>query len=79
MQLIPFDHTWPYERQMGDVYIATCPYCQENNVLTHMSNAALERAKDRIKTRLNMPCCKKTMTIIEADDDYFWTNERLRD
>jgi len=78
MKLIPFNHTWPYEKQMGEIYFATCPYCSTENVLTHMSEEALQKVKDKIKHRLNMPCCFKTMTILEADDDYFWTNERLR-
>ncbi|UTR11611.1 hypothetical protein MM300_04675 [Evansella sp. LMS18] len=78
MKPIPFDHTWPYERQMGEVYFTECPYCGEQNILTHMSVDSLELAKDRVKQRLNMPCCKTTMVILEADEDYFWTNERLR-
>ncbi len=78
MKPIPFDHTWPYEKQMGDVYLSSCPYCSQENILIHLSAAALERAKEGVKVRTNMPCCKKTMIIIEADDDYFWTNEKLR-
>lgn len=75
---IPFEHTWPYERQMGEIYVSECPYCRQDNVLTHMKDASLERAKEGVKTRINFPCCHKTMVILEADDDYFWTNEPLR-
>ncbi|WP_096190038.1 hypothetical protein [Evansella halocellulosilytica] len=78
MKPIPFDHTWPYDLQMGEVYLSQCPYCGESNVLTHMSKESLLLAKDKVKQRLNLPCCLKTMTILEADDDYFWTNEKLR-
>ncbi|MDQ0257646.1 hypothetical protein J2S74_005108 [Evansella vedderi] len=78
MKPIPFDHTWPYEKQMGEIYIAECPYCKSRNVLTHMKEELLEKAKDKVKQRLNMPCCLRTMTILEADEDYFWTNEKLR-
>ncbi|MBU9722124.1 MULTISPECIES: hypothetical protein [Bacillaceae] len=78
MKPIPFDHTWPYEKQMGEIYLHECPYCGTNNVLTHMALDSLELAKDKVKQRLNLPCCRKTMIILEADEDYFWTNESLR-
>ncbi|WP_096436687.1 hypothetical protein [Alteribacter populi] len=78
MKPIPFDHTWPYEKLMGDIYVSTCPYCGEENVLTNMKLRDLERAKEQVKQRLNMPCCLKTMVILEADEDYFWTTEPLR-
>ncbi|MBU9713012.1 hypothetical protein [Evansella tamaricis] len=78
MKPIPFNHTWPYEIQMGEIYLQECPYCSTSNVLTHMSIISLKRAKDSVKQRLNLPCCLKTMLILEADDDYFWTNEKLR-
>ncbi|MCD8511033.1 MAG: hypothetical protein LRY73_15005 [Bacillus sp. (in: Bacteria)] len=78
MKPIPFDHTCPYEKQMGEIYIGECPYCKSSNVLTHMKEESLEKAKDGVKQRLNMPCCLKTMTILEADEDYFWANEKLR-
>lgn len=75
---LSFDHTWPYEKQMGEIYVDTCPYCGESNVLTYMKAATLKRAKEGVKTRLNFPCCLQTMTILEADDDYFWADEPLR-
>lgn len=78
MRPIPFENTWPYERQMGEIYVDACPYCSAANVLTHMRHDALERAKDGVKTRLNFPCCYKTMIILEADEDYFWADEPLR-
>lgn len=76
--MIPFENTWPYERVINDIYIQQCPYCNEENVLTSLKNSNLERAKEGIKTILIMPCCNSKMTILEADDDYFWTNEKLR-
>jgi hypothetical protein len=75
---IPFENTWPYEKQMGDVYFTACPYCSAENVLTNLSNNGLNRAKEGVKVRINLPCCHQTMVILEADDDYFWTNESLR-
>ncbi|QOY38568.2 hypothetical protein AWH56_010995 [Anaerobacillus isosaccharinicus] len=76
--MIPFQNTWPYERSGKDIYIHECPYCHEENVLTNMKKYDLERAMEHIKTYLIMPCCLEKMTILEADEDYFWTNERLR-
>lgn len=76
--MIPFENTWPYERSGKDIYIGECPYCRTENVLTHMKEADLIRAKEHIKTLLIMPCCLEKMTILEADDDYFWSDERLR-
>ncbi|TMW72494.1 hypothetical protein [Alteribacter natronophilus] len=78
MKMIPFENTWPYELQMGDIYVSECPYCGEENVLTNMKTRDLKRAKEHVKFRLHMPCCNKTMVILEADDDYFWTDEPLR-
>lgn len=76
--MIPFENTWTYERSGKDIYIHKCPYCNSDNVLTNMKKADLEQAKESIKTYLIMPCCLEKMTIIEADDDYFWTTEKLR-
>ncbi|WP_246589128.1 hypothetical protein [Desertibacillus haloalkaliphilus] len=76
--MIPFENAWPYERMYDDIYIQECPYCGSENVLTNMKQEMLERAKEGIKTLLIMPCCNGRMTILEADDDYFWTNESLR-
>ncbi|WP_026688483.1 hypothetical protein [Alteribacter aurantiacus] len=78
MKVIPFSHTWPYEKQMGDIYLSECPFCREENVLTTMKQRELQRAKEQVKQRLNLPCCLKTLVILEADDDYFWTSEPLR-
>ncbi|MDQ0298410.1 hypothetical protein J2S78_000818 [Salibacterium salarium] len=78
MKLIPFENTWPYEKMGEDIYIEECPYCKETNVLTYMKEEHLQQAKDGIKTRVVMPCCHATMIVADADDDYFWTTERLR-
>ncbi|WP_198507858.1 hypothetical protein [Bacillus sp. FJAT-45037] len=78
MDVIPFQNTLPYERQYDDIYISTCPFCDEEQVLTHMKERDFNRAKDGVKTALIMPCCNNKITILEADEDYFWANERLR-
>ncbi|MCD8500459.1 MAG: hypothetical protein LRY71_00685 [Bacillaceae bacterium] len=76
--MIPFENTWPYEKSGKDIYIDRCPYCESNHVLTNYKHSDLEKAKEHIKTYLIMPCCLEKITILEADDDYFWTTERLR-
>ncbi|MGY4689081.1 hypothetical protein [Salibacterium sp. K-3] len=78
MKPIPFDHSWPYEKMGEDIYIEECPYCHSSNVLTYMKEKHLQQAKESVKTRLVMPCCHGRMMIVEADDDYFWTTEKLR-
>ena len=78
MRPIPFSHTWPYDIHMGDIYVPSCPYCHEENVLTNLSKEALGQAKDGVKARVNMPCCLETIVILEADEDYFWTSKPLR-
>jgi hypothetical protein len=74
-----FKHSWPYEKFGKDIYINECPYCHENNVLTNLKLSALENAKEGIKTYLVMPCCHNKMTILRADEDYFWADQPLRD
>ena len=78
MAVLPFGHSWPYERLMGDIYFHTCPFCGADNVLTNMKKRDLENAKEGIKTIVIAPCCHGKMTVLEADDDYFWTEEKLR-
>ncbi|MBP3949894.1 hypothetical protein [Bacillus suaedae] len=76
--MIPFINTWPYERLFDDIYIQTCPFCGADNVLTNMKKSEFKRAQESIKTILIMPCCNARMTILEADQDYFWTDKPLR-
>ncbi|GAF24143.1 MULTISPECIES: hypothetical protein [Shouchella] len=78
MHPLPFSHTWPYEVQGKDIYIEECPFCKQEHVLTNMKPKDVKRAKEQFKVRLNMPCCHTVMTIIEADDDYFWADQPLR-
>ncbi|WLD92683.1 hypothetical protein [Alkalihalobacillus sp. AL-G] len=73
-----FRTTWPYEKMMKDIYIQQCPYCKTENILTSLKEEDLDQAKEGIKTHLIMPCCHSKMTILRADEDYFWTTEQLR-
>jgi hypothetical protein len=61
-----------------DIYIHECPYCHSDNVLTNLSLDSLGNAKEGIKTYLVMPCCHNKITILRADEDYFWAEEELR-
>ncbi|MGC4378709.1 hypothetical protein WD019_17570 [Fictibacillus sp. Mic-4] len=74
-----FEYTWPYEKMMDDIYINECPFCKSGNVLTNMKQEDLELAKEGIKRLLVMPCCREKLVILKADDDYFWTEEKLRE
>ncbi|TWI60112.1 hypothetical protein [Halalkalibacter nanhaiisediminis] len=78
MDVIPFINTWPYERQFDDIYLQSCPFCHAENVLTNMKKSEFKRAQEGIKTTLILPCCHEKMIILEADQDYFWTNKALR-
>ncbi|PRO65526.1 hypothetical protein [Alkalicoccus urumqiensis] len=78
MKPLPFTHTWPYEKQMGEIYVDSCPYCGETSVLTHMKQSTLDRAKEGIKSRIHFACCHEVMVVLHADDDYFWADEPLR-
>ncbi|ERN52220.1 hypothetical protein M3689_19940 [Alkalihalophilus marmarensis] len=78
MDVIPFQHTLPYERQFEDIYVSSCPFCEEEQVLTHMKPRDYKQAIEGVKTILIMPCCRSKITILEADDDYFWADEPLR-
>ena len=49
MPVIPFSHSWPYEKQYQDIYLHECPFCGEDQVLTHMKMKELEEAKEGIK------------------------------
>ncbi|MFC7372360.1 hypothetical protein ACFQPF_11810 [Fictibacillus iocasae] len=77
--MLTFENTWPYEKMMDDIYLQECPFCQKTNVLTSFSEDSLELAKEGIKQLLIMPCCHGKLTILRADDDYFWTDEKLRE
>ncbi|MDR7072887.1 hypothetical protein [Fictibacillus barbaricus] len=75
---LTFEYTWPYERMMNDLYVSECPFCKASNVLTSFKEEQLALAKEGVKQRLIMPCCHGKMTILNADDDYFYTDEKLR-
>ncbi|GAK08557.1 MULTISPECIES: hypothetical protein [Geomicrobium] len=78
MKLLPFENTWPYEKVGEDVYLHECPDCGDSNVLTFLKTEQLQDAFDNVKTQLIMPCCNYRITILQADEDYFWTSERQR-
>ncbi|WP_252315296.1 hypothetical protein [Sinobaca sp. H24] len=78
MVFLTFENTWPYEKMGDDIYVQECPYCGQENVLTHLTKGNLQRALEEIKTPLIMPCCSTRMVIIQADEDYFWTEDKLR-
>jgi hypothetical protein len=76
---LAFEYTWPYERMTNNTYISECPFCKQDNVLTSFKEEQMTLAKESIKQLLIMPCCHGKLTILHADDDYFYTDEKLRE
>lgn len=76
--MLSFKNTWPYERVANDIYFNECPYCRENNILLPIQKRDFLNATEGVKTHLVLPCCHQKMTILHADEDYFWSDERLR-
>lgn len=76
--MIPFEHTWPYERYGKDIYFTACPFCGENNVLLPLKPGDLERLTEGVKKLLVLPCCRNRLTLLEADRDSVLANQPLR-
>lgn len=76
--MIPFDRTWPYDIVMNDVYVPECPFCGQSNVLLPIRPVELDDVRSGKKKLLVFPCCRNSVTIIDADSDYLLTNRRLR-
>lgn len=76
--MIPFEKAWPYDIVMGDLYVASCPFCTAENVLLPLSPSELEEIKDGMKRLLVFPCCYNKVTILDSDRDYFLTDRVLR-
>lgn len=76
--MIPFEHTWPYEKMGEDLYFSTCPFCEAENVLLPFKKQHLEEIQSGTKMLLVVPCCHSSLKIIDADDDYLLSNKRLR-
>ncbi|MCA0757396.1 hypothetical protein KP806_20260 [Paenibacillus sp. N4] len=76
--MIPFEKAWPYDIVMGDLYVASCPFCKTENVLLPLSPSELEEIKGGMKRLLVFPCCYNKVTILDSDRDYFLTDRVLR-
>lgn len=76
--MIPFQNCWPYERIMGDLYVASCPFCDAENVLLPIKPYELPDIRDGKKRLLVFPCCHHKITIIDADQDYLLADIPLR-
>ncbi|GKU76018.1 hypothetical protein [Paenibacillus sp. L3-i20] len=75
--MIPFQNAWPYETIMGDLYVSSCPFCDEENVLLPLKRTELPDIQDGKKRLLVLPCCHNKMTLIDADHDYLLTDRPL--
>lgn len=76
--MIPFDRAWPYDVQMKDVYVPSCPFCGQDNVLLSLTPSEIREIKEGSKRLVIFPCCRNKVTVVDADQDYLLTNTRLR-
>lgn len=76
--MIPFERTWPYDIIMKDIYTPSCPFCKEENVLLPLRPEEIEDIRRGKKRLLVFPCCHSRITIVDMDDDYMLTTQRLR-
>ncbi|WP_424767128.1 hypothetical protein [Paenibacillus sp. sgz302251] len=76
--MIPFERAWPYDIVMGDLYVASCPFCETENVLLPVRPSELQDIRDGMKRLLVFPCCYNKVTILDADQDYLLTDRTLR-
>lgn len=75
--MLPFENAWPYELIMGDIYVASCPFCNAENVLLNLKPSELPDIHDGKKRLLVFPCCHGRVTVIDADQDYLLTDGPL--
>lgn len=76
--MIPFENTWPYERMGEDIYFASCPFCETDDVLLPLKQNHLTEIRSGAKLLLVVPCCHSSMKVIDADEDYLLANVKLR-
>ncbi|TCP26580.1 hypothetical protein EV207_11910 [Scopulibacillus darangshiensis] len=76
--MFDFNHTWPYEKVMEDLYFNECPFCRESSVMLNIKSDAIKEAFDGVKTHVVMPCCHEKLVIVSMDDDYIWSDRCLR-
>ncbi|MFD0717397.1 hypothetical protein [Paenibacillus sp. GCM10027626] len=76
--MIPFERAWPYDIQMKDVYVPSCPFCGQDHVLLPLKPKEIPEIKDGKKRLLVFPCCHNKVTLIDADQDYLLTDTKLR-
>ncbi|MBB3112915.1 hypothetical protein FHS18_005017 [Paenibacillus phyllosphaerae] len=76
--MIPFERAWPYDIQMKDIYVHSCPFCGQDNVLLPLRPSELKDIRTGKKRLLVFPCCHGRVTVLDADEDYLLTDTRLR-
>lgn len=76
--MIPFENAWPYERIGEDLYFASCPFCDTDDVLLPFKKKEIAEIQSGTKRLLVIPCCHSSVKVIDADDDYLLTNKKLR-
>jgi hypothetical protein len=76
--VIPFERALPYDIMMKDVYVPSCPFCGQDNVLLPMRPGELSQIRSGKKRLLVFPCCRNRVTVLDADQDYLLTDTNLR-
>nr|WP_246628250.1 hypothetical protein [Paenibacillus oenotherae] len=63
---------------MKDIYVQSCPFCGQDNVLLPLRPKELPDIKSGKKRLLVFPCCHNRVTVLDADQDYLLTDTKLR-
>lgn len=76
--MIPLENTIPYDEMMGDLFVESCPFCKEKNVLISIKPHEIQLIRDGMKRLLVFPCCIHKVTIVDADQDYLLADRAVR-
>ncbi|MFD2673125.1 hypothetical protein [Marinicrinis sediminis] len=76
--MIPYNHTWPYEKMMGDYYVSACPSCEAEHILLPLKAKDVKEIQTGKKHWLVMPCCNHRFYVMDMDDDYLLADIPLR-
>ncbi|MGN7358785.1 hypothetical protein ACTHPF_11790 [Paenibacillus sp. SAF-054] len=76
--MIPFANTWPYDKQMGDIYVHECPFCGAGNVRLNLKPSELKTINEGRKKLVVFPCCSSRLNVLETDNDYLRFDQPVR-
>lgn len=76
--MVPFEKSWPYEAQAGEIIFQTCPFCQAESVHLGIDREELASVRTGSKKLVVLRCCYETIKLVDADDDYVLSDRKLR-